>query len=336
MMSLHASSLLLLAGCASADLNFLVMGDWGGIPIWPYYTPAQSETARSMGEEAAKTNASYALALGDNFYETGIGGDAHDSRFKHTFEDVFTAPSLGGEDFFRVVAGNHDHKGNVTAQIAYSELRSNWHFPSQYYTWTDTVDADGTTLQVVLIDTVVLSGNSVDAAGRELQGHEMPGPADTLAAESQMAWLNETLSASTADYIIVAGHYPIWSVCEHGPNTGLIQTLKPLLEEHGVSAYMCGHDHCEEHIDDGGGVQYHVIGAANQNQGCKKNEDKVPSDQVKFLDIGEGIIRHEFMGGFASVRANSTGLVVEHFRSLSGKYTSMYVAEPILPRAKRQ
>ena len=38
-----------------------------------------------MGQEAAKENSSFCLALGDNFYEAGIATDCHDERFQHTY-----------------------------------------------------------------------------------------------------------------------------------------------------------------------------------------------------------------------------------------------------------
>ena len=36
----------------------------------------------------------FVLAMGDNFYDKGIQGDATDSRFQSTFEDVYTYESL--------------------------------------------------------------------------------------------------------------------------------------------------------------------------------------------------------------------------------------------------
>ena len=35
-----------------------------------------------------------------------------------------------------------------------------------------------------------------------------------------MEWLEDTLKASTASFLVVAGHYPVWSICEHGPTAG--------------------------------------------------------------------------------------------------------------------
>ena len=69
------------------------------------------------------------------------------------------------------------------------------------------------TFQIVFIDTVLLAG----IADHRNKFGELSGPADEAAAMSQWQWINATLGNSTADYLWVAGHYPVWSVCEHGP-----------------------------------------------------------------------------------------------------------------------
>lgn len=123
-----------------------------------------------------------------------------------------------------------------------------------------------------MIDTVVLSGlsdvmNEAREIITELPGSELTGPPElwTKAAETQMQWLEETLAASKAEYLIVAGHYPVWSIAEHGPTAFLVSNVKPLLEKYKVSAYINGHDHCAEYIDENTGVQYHTIGSAHLN-----------------------------------------------------------------------
>lgn len=41
-------------------------------------------------------------------------------------------------------------------------------------------------------------------------------------------------------YVIVSGHYPIWSVAEHGPTQCLVDNLRPLLHKYKVNAYFAG------------------------------------------------------------------------------------------------
>jgi hypothetical protein len=118
---------------------------------------------------------------------------------------------------------------------------------------------------VVLIDTVVMAGNS-DVRNehgeivKSLHGSELPGPVNQQAAADQWAWIESTLANSTADYLIVGGHYPVYSICEHGPSSQLVQMLKPLMEKYNVTVYFAGHDHCAEHINIGTGPDYHGIG----------------------------------------------------------------------------
>ena len=65
--------------------------------------------------------------------------------------------------------------------------------------------------------------------------------ADKAKADAQLAWLESTITSSTADYLIVAGHYPIYSICEHGPTSEMIANVLPLLEKGKVTAYLAGH-----------------------------------------------------------------------------------------------
>ena len=66
-------------------LNFLVLGDWGGQPDPPYTTEAETSIAGVMGSVAASENSQFTLALGDNFYDTGVK-NVNDPRFNYTFE----------------------------------------------------------------------------------------------------------------------------------------------------------------------------------------------------------------------------------------------------------
>ena len=78
---------LLLPGshARNGELNFVVLGDWGGQPLSPYTTPAEVEVAEQMGKTASLIDSKFTMALGDNFYDTGVT-DAIDPRFQETFE----------------------------------------------------------------------------------------------------------------------------------------------------------------------------------------------------------------------------------------------------------
>jgi tartrate-resistant acid phosphatase type 5 len=131
----------------------------------------------------------------------------------------------------------------VTAQVEYSTLSERWNFPSLYHQKTFvSADAD-LSLDVIFIDTVDLSGTGVTQDESDPRYYDQLAYRPKSAAATQWEWIEEQLKASTADYVIVAGHYPMYSVCEHGPTGNLVDNLRPLLIQYGAH-YMAGHDHC--------------------------------------------------------------------------------------------
>ena len=62
------------------SLKFLALGDWGGIPTYPYYLPPEKAVGEQMGAIAADFQTQFVLALGDNFYFEGVK-DVEDKRF---------------------------------------------------------------------------------------------------------------------------------------------------------------------------------------------------------------------------------------------------------------
>ena len=319
-----AALLTLLSATASAQspaetYNFLAVGDWGDD------SAGQHAAAAGMGLVAKQINATQVFALGDNFYhsaeshcsasgicpndkETGHNPDGPDGmvRFKSTFEDVYTAPSLRNIPFW-AVAGNHDHGGNVSAQIAYSQNAQNlpcsaspggaggsrrWRFPNWYYNVTEhfVIGGKPVELEVLLFDSVVMVGNTdtyhADGTVTEAPLSEMVQQTDPAAAE-QLKWLTQRMEASTADYLWVGGHYPVWAIGQDGP-TPVREILRGLLNKW-EAHYFNGHQHDLEHIvEDGLKVNYVSTGAGKQCCYEDKNLDTVPANSIKFAMSGPG------------------------------------------------
>ena len=63
------------------NARFLIVGDWGGLPFFPYTTPSEEAVAHGMGNIGKKLNTSFQLALGDNFYYQGVQS-IDDPRFQ--------------------------------------------------------------------------------------------------------------------------------------------------------------------------------------------------------------------------------------------------------------
>lgn len=260
----------------SDELKFIALADWGGLSFHPFTTPVQTSVADQMAIVSARERVSFIVALGDNFYLYGVE-NVDDPRFQTTFEAVYYNSSL--QIPWYVVAGNHDYYGNVTAQIEYTKHSNRWKFPDFYQKVRKTITG-GRTLDIILIDTIQLCGNVY------AMGQQPVGPADVRAAENQWTWIEKNLNESNADYILVGGHYPIWSVAEHGPTNCLIQRLEPMLYQHKVTAYLAGHDHNLQHIQTtkGGQILDHfIVGAGNFVDKSQAHLSSIPKQDLKFI-----------------------------------------------------
>ncbi len=62
--------------------QFYLLGDWGGLEKFPYYTHSQHEVEKLMVRLAdQRGKPEFLLALGDNFYHNGVK-NVNDERFK--------------------------------------------------------------------------------------------------------------------------------------------------------------------------------------------------------------------------------------------------------------
>lgn len=59
--------LLSLTVVRGDELRFLVIGDWGGIPLWPYTTPYETAVSSGMGKIAQQLGTQFTVALGRKY-----------------------------------------------------------------------------------------------------------------------------------------------------------------------------------------------------------------------------------------------------------------------------
>jgi len=151
----------------------------------------------------------------------------------------FSAKSL--QVPFYAVMGNHDWRGKPEAQVQrhYQERRqlgaqARWTMPHYWYTVRHEVEDQDVLL--VFLDTPILAPEETEQSARD----NLPGFEQRL---NQLAWLEHVLATASETWVIVVGHYPLYSAGDHGPSATLIADIAPLLEKYGVDAYFSGHDH---------------------------------------------------------------------------------------------
>lgn len=216
------------------EISLLVVGDTG-LP-----SEQRAEVVAAMQKQSADGSVDGVVMVGDNFYEKGVNS-VSDSRFESDFERLFDPQHFDCP--FYVVLGNHDHKGNVQAQIDYTDRSDRWRMPGRHYKARQ--QSETTTVDLFMIDTDPI--------------HEgEPG------ADAQLQWLDRELSRSDATWKIVVGHHPCLSGGEHGRSELVSQHLAPLLTKHRVSLYLSGHDHDLQLLDSGEGWHQVVSGSGSK------------------------------------------------------------------------
>lgn len=158
-------------------------------------------------------------------------------------------------------------------------------------------------LQIIYLDTLILVPQEDPETGSP-GGRHYVSPQQ---ADQYLAAVEAMLSTSTATWLVVAGHYTIYSVADHGNTASLIARLAPLLQRHGVVAYFNGHDHVLQHIERGG-VAYFTSG-----HGTHINNFPLGAYNAR-LGSPEALEGYRFSAngpGFAAVKATRTSMTVE-------------------------
>jgi tartrate-resistant acid phosphatase type 5 len=277
------------------------------------------------------------------------------NNIKDTFEDVFDSEHLKNTTWFFLLGkfffekkrhtntfyitlkqlkkGNHDHFGNASAQVAYTNKSKRWILPSFNYTIDVMIDNGKTHLMsILMIDTVLLCGKLAekdeDQPRFANKKEQMFAKLYLNSIEEQIKRLNDT----DAKYLIVSGHHPVWSVGQIGPVQCVNEKLRPLLHKYDISIYFAGHEHDLQHISDtymNRTVEYFVSGASCYNKNSTAHINDVPPGSLRYYWSAETEL---FVGGFALVKANKNNMTVTFIES-NGKELYSTTVRPRLAAA---
>jgi len=218
------------------------------------YQAAIGRGMATYAESQAQLPPSFVLALGDNFYNDGVES-ANDSQWNTTWCMVYhcSHPDELMVKWYGVI-GNHDWGyglSGVQAQVDRTTATDDdlWEMPSTNYTRIIDLDNDQGSLVIVSIDTTTLAPSENECCGEEKWKKSVIR--DRIAQQLQRTELGLQWAWKYAPrpmWLMVAGHYPIFSVGEHGDTEELVEYLNPLLDQYKVHAYVCGHDHFSAHL----------------------------------------------------------------------------------------
>ena len=213
--------------------NFYVANDLGRNG---YYD--QKPIAELMGTMAEEIGPEFVLATGDIHHFEGVRS-VSDPLWMTNFELIYSHPELM-IDWFPVL-GNHEYRGNTQAVMDYSNVSRRWTMPSRYY--TKVFKEEGTSVRIVWVDTAPL----IDKYREESDTYPDACKQDM---NKQLAWIDSVLTASKEDWVIVAGHHPVYAETpkDESERSNLQERLDPILRRHKVDLYICGHIHNFQHI----------------------------------------------------------------------------------------
>jgi len=234
--------------------NFLIISDHGRNG---YFN--QKVIADMMTDVADSCSIRFIVTGGDNFQISGVQS-VQDPLWLSSFEHVYTHPSLHVEWY--PAFGNHDHGGNIQAQLDYSGISRRWKMPANYYTLVKS--RNDVKIRLLILDTYsMITGFNGSNSKYSLEE-----------AQKQVTWVDSILAISKEDWVVVVGHHPVFSAHPTRHNTKeLVEYLNPLLNKHNVDFYVGAHDHIYQHLrDPKSDIDYFVNTAASSVRPAASNE----------------------------------------------------------------
>lgn len=224
--------LILCLPLRAAGPKFVVVSDLGA-----FGGADQKKVAAALGEAAYEVGPDAIINLGDTFHFWGAQS-VDDPGWNSNFEDIYTTPSL--HNLWYCVLGNHDYQGNTQALIDYTRKSRRWNLPARYY--TQKFKRGDTTVEFIFIDTTPL-------LERALTQPDIYPDASVQDTDAMKEWLRQALKEADADWVIVAGHHPVYSSRPDNARqrANVSSSLEGVLAERRPDLYLAGDVHCFEH-----------------------------------------------------------------------------------------
>jgi len=227
--------------------NFFIVNDMGRNG---YYD--QKPIAEQMGKMAEKIGPEFVMAIGDVHHFNGVRS-VNDPLWMTNYELIYSHPDLMINWY--PVLGNHEYRGNTQAVLDYSQISRRWAMPARYY--TKTFNTGETSIRIVWLDTTPL----IDRYRNEKDIYPDACKQDR---DKELAWTDSVLTVAKENWVIVAGHHPIYAETSKDMNerSDMQKRLDPILRKHHVDMYICGHIHNFQHIRMPGSDIDYVVNSA--------------------------------------------------------------------------
>ena len=218
----------------------------------------QKPIAETMAALCEQVDVECVVAPGDIHHFEGVRS-VDDPLWMTNYELIYSHPELMIP--WHCTLGNHEYRGTTQACIDYTRKSARWNMPERYHTFALTAD-DGTTLRFVLIDTTPL----IDKYRTETSKYPDAALQDR---DRQLAWMDSVLTAANEDWVLVAGHHPVYADTgkDDSERADMQKYVRPVLQRHSdkVAMYLCGHIHNFQHIRSGNGdpIDYVVNSSAS-------------------------------------------------------------------------
>lgn len=237
----------------------------------------QQVIANLMGEMAGKIKPECIISTGDTHHGNGVKSTTDDDWQEHLTE-MYNHRNLAKLDWW-AVTGNHEYRGNSQALIDYSKVNPHWRMPAKYYTMV--FKKGGATIRFVMLDTTPL-------IERYREGNKYPD-AKHQDKEAQLEWLDKVLGEATEDWVIVAGHHPVYADTKKPKieRDDMKKAINGILRKHKVAMYICGHIHNFQHIRRKGyDIDYLINSSASWARDVKRTKGtKYCSNETGFSVI---------------------------------------------------